>query len=67
MPATETEWLDDGNRIRIFGRSDGTWDVVEMTMRNESIVSRRMIDCGLTHEMALRIAGRIRNEIRTSA
>ena len=52
----ETKWLEDGDKIRIFGRHDGTWDVVRLTMRNESIVRRMVIDCGLTHESALRRA-----------
>ena len=51
------EWIsDDGDRVRIFGRGNGTWDVVLITTRNGDVVSRLLIDCGLTHESALRRA-----------
>jgi hypothetical protein len=71
MAATETnceqnadgEWIgSDGERVRIFGRANGEWDVVRIFYANGAIVRHIIVDCGLTHESALRIASRIINE-----
>ena len=61
------EWISsDGERIRIFGRSNGEWTVVRVRYQNGAIVRRIVVDCGLTHESALRIAGIVRNETEES-
>ena len=75
MAATETnceknangEWIaSDGQRVRVWGRMDG-WSVAIVTYENGTMVRREIVERGISHELALRIAGRIRNEIRTSA
>ena len=75
MAATETnceknangEWISsDGEYIRIFGRANGEWDVVRIRYANGAIVRRIVVDRRLSHESALRIASRIRNEMASA-